>query len=290
MKEPAQPATTKRFVVSVATAVWGVLWLMRDYWVDGRDLTDFDQLWHAARAVLEGISPYTVIGPGRAYPLEFEFYYPLPAALIAIPLGLLSLHAARIVFVAVSSGLFAWVFLGVGWFRWPALLSMSFMISAAAAQWTPLLLAATLWPPLAWTLIAKPNVALAMSPMGSPRQRLVAVVGGTILLALSFVVDPSWIPAWLAAVRRSTHFQPLLLHLTVGGPLLALALLRWRRPEAWLLLAFAVMPHTVTIYETLALYLIARTRQETMLLALCSAVAYIWQGAIHTTTMAAFLV
>ncbi|MGQ0537936.1 MAG: hypothetical protein ACT4R6_03235 [Gemmatimonadaceae bacterium] len=272
--------------MSLGAALWGVLWLMRDYWVEGRDLTDFDQIWHAARAVLDGSSPYAVIGPGRPFPLEFDFYYPLPAALIALPLGMLSLLAARIVFVAVSCGLFAWVFLGAGWFRWPALLSVSFMVSAAAAQWTPLLIAATLWPPLAWIWVAKPNVALAMSPLGSPRQRSIAVAGGALVLLISLGVDPLWIPAWLAALRRSTHFEPLVLHLTAGGPLLVLALLRWRRPEARLLFAFAVIPHTVTLYETLALYLIARTRQETLLLALCTAVAYIWQGAIDARSAA----
>jgi hypothetical protein len=287
--ETETPAKSKRVLVSLGAAVWGVFWLMRDILVEHSQLTDFDQVWYAARAVLDGQSPYAVIGPGRPFPLEFDFYYPLPAALVALPLGFLSLQAARIAFVAVSSALFSWVFLGAGWFRWPALLSMSFMISAAAAQWTPLLIVATLWPPLAWLWVAKPNVALAMSPAGSRQQRVVAAIGGAILLLVSFGVQPSWVADWLGAIGRSTHFQPLVLHVTRGGPLLLLALLRWRRKEAWLLLAFAIIPHSVTIYETLALFLITRNRQEALMLAICTGVAFLWQGTIHEATFAAYL-
>ena len=289
LAKDAELTTSKRIVVAVGVAVWGVFWLLRDIIVERSPITDFDQVWYAARAVMDGVSPYTVIGPGRPFPLEYDFYYPLPAALIAVPLGMLPLLAARITFVAVSSALFAWTFLGAGWFRWPVFLSASFLISAAAAQWTPLLLAATLWAPLAWVLIAKPNVALAMAPAGSARQRLIALVGGASILALSFIVDPNWITEWLAALGRGEHFLPLILHVTTGGPLLALAMLKWRRWEAWLLLAFAVIPHSVTIYETLALYLIARSRQETLALAVCSAVAFFWQGTIDNTTWTAYL-
>ena len=45
----------------------------------------------------------------------------------------------------------------------------------------------------------------------------------------------------------------------------------------------------MTIYETLALFLITRNRQEALMLAICTAVAFVWQGSIHEATFAAYL-
>ena len=54
-----------------------------------------------------------------------------------------------------------------------------------------------------------------------------------------------------------------------AGPLLLLALTRWRRPEARLVAAFALVPHSTLFYEALPLLvLVPRTRQQLLALLL----------------------
>jgi len=63
---------------------------------------------------------------------------------------------------------------------------------------------------------------------------------------------------------------PLLLP---GGFLLALALLRWRRPEARLFLALVAVPQTVGLYELVPLAVVPSDRRESLV------VAVAWMGA-----------
>ena len=63
---------------------------------------DFAQVWFAARSILHSVNPYHAVGPGRAFDWPFPLLYPLPAAVIAIPLAPLSQNAATVVFMAVS--------------------------------------------------------------------------------------------------------------------------------------------------------------------------------------------
>jgi hypothetical protein len=55
-----------------------------------------------------------------------------------------------------------------------------------------------------------------------------------------------------------------------GGPLLLLALTRWRRREARLLLVLACVPQTLMFYDQLPLWLIPRTRLQSATLGLLS--------------------
>jgi len=59
-----------------------------------------------------------------------------------------------------------------------------------------------------------------------------------------------------------------------GGALLLLALLRWRRPEARMLAALALVPHTTMVYEMLPLFLIPRTMRQMAALTLVTQVAF----------------
>jgi hypothetical protein len=108
------------------------------------------------------------------------------------------------------------------------------------------------------------------------------------VFALSFAVAGWWLPHWVAAIRSAGHFRPYVLHW--GGPLLLLAALRWRRREARLLLAFAVVPQTTMIYETLPLLLIPRTRRECILLVtLANATAVIQLTVIRASSAAEYM-
>ncbi|HEU4564001.1 MAG TPA: hypothetical protein VFS05_05115, partial [Gemmatimonadaceae bacterium] len=189
--------------------------------------SDFDQLWGAARALLAGADPYAVVGPGRAVDWPFPLYYPLPAVLLAAPLALLPLSIARALFVGGSSALLAYLVTRDGYGRLPIFLSGPFFMAVTAAQWSPLLTAAYLLPALAWVTVAKPNIGAALA-VASPTSRfaVAGALGGAALVGASFLVHPAWVTEWLRAFRGAPHFVPPVLHL--AGPLLLLALLRWR--------------------------------------------------------------
>lgn len=59
------------------------------------------------------------------------------------------------------------------------------------------------------------------------------------LLLASFVIQPRWPLEWISQLHGYQHFVPFLI---VPGPLLALALLRWRDRDARLLLLCCILP------------------------------------------------
>jgi hypothetical protein len=74
--------------------------------VDRPDLRpDVDQLWFAARALLDGRNPYDLIGPGREFDYHWQLYYPLPAVLLLTPLAPFPLVVSRISVAALGAGL-----------------------------------------------------------------------------------------------------------------------------------------------------------------------------------------
>jgi len=235
--------------------------------------TDFDQLWHAARALLGGENPYTVVGPGRAFPWLWPLYYPMPAVLYAIPFTLVPVVSARIAFSTVAAALLGWAVGPRVRTHWPVLLSAAYIISASRAQWAPMLLAAAWIPALGFLITAKPNVGLAAVASLNRSTIVLTVAGCAAVLVLSFLVRPDWIFGWRESIRTAPHIQSAVT-LLPAGPLLALAALRWRRADARLFLALAVMPHTPSLYDLLLLFFVCRTRRETMALALLTQSLY----------------
>jgi hypothetical protein len=108
--------------------------------------------------------------------------------------------------------------------------------------------------------VVKPNVGLAVF-LYRPSWRMVG--GGALLLALSFALWPTWVPEWLASLRTGVPMRVVPI-LTPAGPFLLLSLLRWRRPEARLLLGYACIPQAPWFYDQLILALIPGTAKEAM--------------------------
>jgi hypothetical protein len=235
--------------------------------------SDFDQTWYAAHALWQGQNPYDVIGPGKPFEWKWPFYYPLPAAVLVAPVGQLSALMARSVFMACSVGALAWAITRDTWERWPLFLSMTFLASVQLAQWSPLVTAALLLPSLSWIAVAKPNWGVAIVAASETPRIWVPLVAGVALLSLiAFVVQPTWVSAWLEQVRSATHFRaPIFMP---GGVLMLAAALRWRRPEARLLLAIACLPQTAGFYDALMLFTIPRTFRQTLFLVACSYVVF----------------
>lgn len=231
--------------------------------------SDFDQVWAAARALLHRENPYEVIGYNKPFFQPWPIYYPLPAAVLLAPLGALPLLVARCLFVGGSAAILAWAITRDGWSRIPAFLSISFMVSIELAQWSILLAAAVLLPGLSWVGIAKPNWGVAIvASASSPRIWKPLIVGAAVLLVISFAMQPHWVADWQRTVQSANFFRAPLT-LPFGFVMLA-ALLRWRRPEARLLLAIACVPQTPGLYDALVLFTIPRSTRETLALVVAS--------------------
>jgi hypothetical protein len=154
----------------------------------------------------------------------------------------------------------------------PALLSANLLNAVVQGQWSPLLTAAAVLPPLTWIWVAKPTVGAALFAAFPSRR---AVVGGLVVLLLSLLVFPTWPLRWLDAIRESNHMAPVA---RAGGFVLLLALVRWRQPEARLLVALACVPQTIGLYETLPLFLIPKSRWQGYFLAVMSYLAAFGQA------------
>jgi hypothetical protein len=231
-----------------------------------REVSDFDQLWYGARAVFSGEDPYAHIGPFAKFEWSY-LYYPMPALLLVSPLALLPLLAARACFAAISAGLLSAALLRERPARLLMFLSAPMLIAIGRGQLTPVLVAAAYFPSLAWVGVAKPNIALAiLFGCEQPRTALkAAAVGGAVLIGASFIVDPSWISAWLGAVSHKTDGMSIVLRGGAGLILLA-ALLRWRRREARLLVAIGSVPQTPSFYDAIPLFMVPRGFREMALL------------------------
>jgi len=226
--------------------------------------SDFSQLWYAAHAQLAGGDPYGVVGPGRSFDWPFPLFYPFPAVLLAAPFTILNVATASVLFSATSAGLLAWVFTRDAPYRLAGILSFSFYYAAAISQWSPVLIAAALIPSLGFLFAVKPTIGLALWLYRPSWQ---AVVGSTLFLIVSLLVWPAWPTEWMRTFGAGAHIRAPIV--SFCGPMVLIALFRWRRPEARLLIALACVPHTTLLYEALPLFLIpASWREAALLLAL----------------------
>ena len=247
------------------------------YWRGVPGHPDFDLLYIAARALREGRSPYgndVLPAYGWATPL----LYPLPALIPIVPLTVLPIRIAGGIFVAITGGLLGTALAKQPYrWRWILFASHSFIICVAAGQWTVLFLAASWLPAINLVGVVKPNVAaIAAARWRRMRDFRPTVLGGLVLLALSFALRPSWLAEWRAALGSAPYEQAPLAY--PFGWLALTALVRWRDPDARLLLAYTLIPQTPGPYTTLMLFAIPRSKWEAISLALLSYLAFAVYG------------
>jgi hypothetical protein len=226
--------------------------------------SDFAQLWFAARAWWRGADPYYAIGPGKAFDWPFPLLYPMTAVLAALPFSVLPLSWADATFVGLGMGLFAYAVTGAGQADPRLLMGVSGagILALQTAQWSPLLSAGAFVPAVAPFWACKPTLGLALLA-AYPSTR--AVAGMAALTAISLLAWPSWPWQWLDAIKAGTHIIAPIAR--PGGWLIVIALVRWRLPEARLLVAWACMPQTPVMYEAVPLFLTVKTWRESA--ALC---------------------
>jgi hypothetical protein len=275
----ARPLPSRRLRAWLALGAALLSGLRALLWISGEaKARDFDQVWFAARMLLAGRNPYAEIGPGLHFDWPAPLYYPLTAAVAVVPLATIGRSLAAVLFAAIASGAFVWAATRrtIG----PAVVitSASAALAAETVQWSPLLGAAYGIPWLGVLLCAKPTIGLAI---WLARPTRVAVVGAVVLAGLALAVIPTWPADWLEALRHTSlataggtpYFAPIK---SAGGAFALLALLRWRRPEARLVLALACVPQTPLLYETVPLFLVPYSITEGGVLWLGSWLAALW--------------
>jgi len=232
---------------------------------------DFTYPWMAARALALGLDPYRFLAQ-----VKLTFFYPAPAGLIALPFAFLPVRFAASVFVGLGCGWLAIQLTREHW--WPLALFASAPIlqACSAAQWAPLLTAASLSAVSAGLTIAKPNLALPLLVYRWSRGESLrwAAIVAAILCFITFIISPAWPLNWLSVVRNnpaSSQYRIPVLMLT-GAPI-ALALLRWRRGDARLLFVLGCVPQNAFFYDQLPLLLIPKNRLELIAATLVSQAA-----------------
>lgn len=276
---PADPRRRRKFL-RIATCVWIAAVATAVSWVLSAQRTqpsDLAQAWVGARTLLDGGNPYDVVGPGREFEWEFPLLYPMPAILAVVPLSFLPLRVADAVFMAFSAGLLAWGLTRAQLFN-PQLLvfgSVACYFVLLTSQWSLLIVASALVPTFGALVACKPTIGLAMLAAYPSRR---AVVGAAVFLGASTLAFPWWPRAWLSTLGAATHITAPMVQF--GGPLLLLAGLKWRRPEARLLLALALVPHTPAMHEAIPLFLVANRLREAVTLCLLTLAVPLIVGAI----------
>jgi hypothetical protein len=236
-------------VVPCVVGVLAALYAWNTQRSPGHLLIDFDQNYAAARFLREGRDPYQLVGPGRAFEWQWPLFYPLTTAVAALPFTIFPMWLAPILLGGIGAALFASALQRSaqrGAWRFLAFASKPFLVAVVTGQASCVLASAFVLWPMASLAAIKPNIGAAIVVSRADRRGIIAaVLGGAILLAISLAMRPAWIGEWLTAVRSDPFRLPAIAR--PGGFLLVLTLLRWRRPEARLLFALAVVPQTLFI-------------------------------------------
>lgn len=224
---------------------------------------DFLAWWYGARVLLGGGDPYATPPDVAPFFIDEQLFYPLTALIATVPFARLPYHVALASFFGLGSGLLAYGVVRTAPHRLALFCSFPFLIAAQLGHWSPYVAAALLLPALGFLIAVKPNIGLAALVTRPSRPM---ILGALVLVVTSISAMPSWPGRWLAAMSQAPpHLVPVATWL--GAPLV-LAALRWRRPEARLLLVMSLLPQTATFADQLMLFLVPQTRRQSLLLAL----------------------
>jgi hypothetical protein len=262
--------TRDRITAALAGGAWGafIAWFAMS--TAPRQLAkDFSWPWRAARVLLEGHDPYQVLQATGAYPFNIGLFYPLPAAILAIPFAPFPPAAAGALFVGLSSAALGWALSKDSPHRLLLFASAPFCMAALLGQWSPILTAAALLPALQFVGAGKPNIGLVA---WAYRPSWYGVAGVAALCLLSFVIQPDWAAEWRESLRAAPRYRGPALSLI--GAFTLLGLLRWRRREGRLFVAMACVPQLSLFYDQLPLWLIPSTVRRALVLTVSSWVAW----------------
>jgi len=251
-----------RWRIPVSTAIGlasGIFcWFLMKHFHQGA--ADFQWALHLAQRLLARQNPYDT-------PLE---QYPLPAALFGLPFLPLPAEIAAGIFWGLSSGLLAFGLTRHGYTRLLIFLAYPYWAGLLTVQWSPLIAASAFFPWLLPATMAKPQVGLPVFLTRLSRRGLAACAA---VAALSLAVMPNWPLIWWKQAGNYQHFIPIMI---LPGPLILLALCRYRERDARLLLLSALMPQR-WFFDSFILWLIPKSRREIVWTVFFSWGAGIWR-------------
>jgi hypothetical protein len=137
-------------------------------------------------------------------------------------------------------------------------------------QWSPLIAASAFFPWLLPAAMAKPQIGIPVFLTRFSRRGLVACL---IFGVITLIAAPRWPLEWVGQFGHYNHFFAILL---LPGPLVLLALWRYRDRDAWLLVLSSIMPMR-WFYDVFILWLIPKSRREIMATVFFSWCAGIWR-------------
>ena len=250
----------KRIIVSamVGVASGTFCWFLLKHTHQGS--ADFRWAIQLAQRLVARQNPYDV-------PLE---QYPLPAAFLALPLLHVPPEVAAGLFYGISSFFLALGLTRENYGRLRIFLAYPYWAGLLTAQWSVAIAASAFFPLLLPVTMMKPQVGLPVFLTRFSRRGFVACL---IVAGVSLVVLPQWPWLWLHQGRYYEHFIPILVF---PGPLLLLALLRYRDRDAWLLLLAALMPQR-WFFDSFVLWLIPKSNRQIVGTALLSWGAGLWR-------------
>ncbi len=186
-----------------------------------------------------------------------------------------------VLFVVMSAWALGYAFTLENWNRLWIVPSSAFVIASRAAQWSPIVAATVFIPCLGWIFQCKPTLGLAAIGSTESKKSLEwFLYGGLALWAVSLFLLPDWPVIWIRNIAGGGFTSPIV---RLGGPFILLAALRWKRPEARLLILLALVPQTSSWYEALMPMLIAQTKREVQVLSLASSLGYMMQIPLLST-------
>jgi hypothetical protein len=232
-----------------------------------QDAADFRWALRLARYMLQRQNPYNT-------PLE---QYPLTAGFFALPFLPFTPEVAAGLFWGISSALLAFGLTRDGYGRLFIFLAYPLWAGILTVQWSPIIAASAFFPLLLPVTMAKPQIGLPVFLTHLSRRGLVACA---VLAAASLVVMPSWPLLWLRQTANYEFFVPMLI---LPGPLILLALFRYRDRDALLLVLTALMPQR-WFFDAFILWLIPKSRREIAWTIFFSWGAGIWRWYQHHYT------
>ena len=191
-------------------------------------------------------------------------------------------------FFGLSSALLAFFITRDGLWRVHVFASAPFVVSATLGQFSPFLMLMAFSPSLGFLAALKPNLGLALF-LRRPNVR--TIVGSVAVLLASVLLFRTWPLDWISSLRRDvsevhSHHTPVL---EFGGVLLLLAALAWRQSSGRLVLALSLIPQQLFFYDQLPLWLVPRTRQESIFLTAASQLAMLlWYVQLEEGEMLVF--
>jgi len=210
------------------------------------------------------------------YDTPFE-QYPFTAGLFALPFVHMRPELAAGLFYGLGSSLLAFGVTRHGYHRLGIFLAYPYWIGLLTVQWCAVIAASAFFPLLLPVTMAKPQVGLPIFLTRCSRRGFVAC---TVVGVLSLIAMPRWPLLWIGQMGYYQHFIAILV---LPGPLVLLALLRYRDRDALLLLLTSLMPQR-WFFDSFILWLIPKSRREILIAVVFSWCAGIWRWYHYPTS------